>query len=93
MFDVFGPAKGLLKLDDVCIDNNIFRLHYKVQHHVNPGDEISTHVPKYLHIYALPGDNDHPGGEQPPGHLAPVHRGPDRLHRGRRHPTERENIL
>ena len=36
MFDVFGPAKGLLKLDDVCIDNNIFRLHYKVQHHVKP---------------------------------------------------------
>ena len=29
MFDVFGSVKGLLKLDDVCIDNNIFRLHYK----------------------------------------------------------------
>jgi hypothetical protein len=30
MFDVFGSVKGLLKIDSVCIDNNIFRLHYKV---------------------------------------------------------------
>ena len=29
MFDVFGPVKGLIKLDAVCIDNNVFRLHYK----------------------------------------------------------------
>ena len=29
MFDVFGSVKGLIKLDDVCIDNNVFRLHYK----------------------------------------------------------------
>lgn len=29
MFDVFGSVKGLLKLDTVCIDNNVFRLHYK----------------------------------------------------------------
>ncbi|KAL5241875.1 hypothetical protein ACI65C_009285 [Semiaphis heraclei] len=29
MFDVFGSVKGLLKIDSVCIDNNIFRLHYK----------------------------------------------------------------
>jgi len=29
MFDVFGSVKSLLKLDDICIDNNIFRLHYK----------------------------------------------------------------
>jgi len=29
MFDVFGSVKSLLKLDSVCIDNNIFRLHYK----------------------------------------------------------------
>lgn len=29
MFDVFGSVKGLLKLDAVCIDNNVFRLHYK----------------------------------------------------------------
>uniref|UniRef100_A0A1B6EWA1 Innexin n=1 Tax=Cuerna arida TaxID=1464854 RepID=A0A1B6EWA1_9HEMI len=29
MFDVFGSIKGLLKLDSVCIDNNVFRLHYK----------------------------------------------------------------
>jgi innexin len=29
MFDVFGSVKGLLKLDQVCIDNNVFRLHYK----------------------------------------------------------------
>ncbi len=30
MFDVFGSVKGLIKLDSVCIDNNVFRLHYKV---------------------------------------------------------------
>lgn len=29
MFNVFGPVVGLLKLDSVCIDNNVFRLHYK----------------------------------------------------------------
>ncbi|XP_014222354.1 innexin inx2 [Trichogramma pretiosum] len=29
MFDVFGSVKGLLKLDAVCIDNNIFKMHYK----------------------------------------------------------------
>jgi hypothetical protein len=31
MFDVFGSVKGLIKLDSICIDNNIFRLHYKVE--------------------------------------------------------------
>ena len=30
MFDVFGSVKDLLVLDTICIDNNIFRLHYKV---------------------------------------------------------------
>ena len=29
MFDVFGSVKGLLKLESICIDNNVFRLHYK----------------------------------------------------------------
>jgi len=29
MFDVFRSVKPLLKLDKICIDNNIFRLHYK----------------------------------------------------------------
>lgn len=29
MFDVFGSVKSLMKLDSVCIDNNVFRLHYK----------------------------------------------------------------
>ena len=29
MLDVFGTVKGLIKLDKVCIDNNVFRLHYK----------------------------------------------------------------
>ena len=27
--DVFGPLKSLIKLESVCIDNNVFRLHYK----------------------------------------------------------------
>lgn len=30
MFNVFGSLAGYLKLDKVCIDNNVFRLHYKV---------------------------------------------------------------
>lgn len=30
MFDVFSSVKGLLKLDEICIDNHIFRLHYKI---------------------------------------------------------------
>jgi len=29
MFDVFTPVKGLIKLETICIDNNVFRLHYK----------------------------------------------------------------
>jgi len=29
MFDVFGVVKGFIKLDNICIDNNVFRLHYK----------------------------------------------------------------
>jgi len=29
MFDVFTPVKGLMKLETICIDNNVFRLHYK----------------------------------------------------------------
>ncbi|CAH1730953.1 innexin inx2-like [Aphis gossypii] len=29
MLNVFGAVKDLLKLDAVCIDNNVFRLHYK----------------------------------------------------------------
>lgn len=30
MYDVLSTLKSLLKLDQVCIDNNVFRLHYKV---------------------------------------------------------------
>jgi len=29
MFDLFGSIRSILKLDTVCIDNNVFRLHYK----------------------------------------------------------------
>ena len=29
MFDVFGDVKSLIKLESICIDNNVFRLHYK----------------------------------------------------------------
>jgi hypothetical protein len=29
MFDVFGNVKGLIKISEICIDNNVFRLHYK----------------------------------------------------------------
>lgn len=28
--DVFGSLRSILKTDQVCIDNNVFRLHYKV---------------------------------------------------------------
>jgi len=30
MFDVFASVKGLLKLDEICIDNHMFRIHYKI---------------------------------------------------------------
>jgi len=30
MFDVFSPLKSILKVSEVTIDNNVFRLHYKV---------------------------------------------------------------
>ena len=33
MFDVLNDIKGHIKLDDICIDNNVFRLHYKVLDH------------------------------------------------------------
>lgn len=29
MFDVFGSLKEIVKIQSVCIDNNVFRLHYK----------------------------------------------------------------
>ena len=32
MLDVFGSVKDLIKLDKICIDNTIFRLHYKARH-------------------------------------------------------------
>ena len=31
MFDIFGYVKSFVKLDNICIDNNVFRLHYKVE--------------------------------------------------------------
>ncbi|XP_074600105.1 innexin inx2-like [Brevipalpus obovatus] len=30
VFDLFGSLRNITKLDKVCIDNNVFRLHYKV---------------------------------------------------------------
>ncbi|XP_037093197.1 innexin inx2-like [Pollicipes pollicipes] len=30
MFDIFGSVKSLIKISPVSIDNNVFRLHYKV---------------------------------------------------------------
>ena len=29
MLDIFSQFSGFLKFDKVCIDNNVFRLHYK----------------------------------------------------------------
>ena len=29
VFELFGSVRRLIKLDQVCIDNNVFRLHYK----------------------------------------------------------------
>ena len=29
MFGLFNDVKAVIKLDKICIDNNIFRLHYK----------------------------------------------------------------
>lgn len=28
--DIFGSLRSVLKIDTVCVDNNVFRLHYKV---------------------------------------------------------------
>lgn len=28
--DIFGSLRSVLKIDQVCVDNNVFRLHYKV---------------------------------------------------------------
>ena len=66
MFDVFTPVKELLNLDIICIDNNIFRLHYKVGILVCilSVDDV---VPGHLH---------HPHHIQPPRHRQAVHRGP-----------------
>lgn len=30
MIDLFGCIKSLVKLESICIDNNVFRLHYKI---------------------------------------------------------------
>lgn len=30
MHKLFSPIKDLIKLDDIWIDNNVFRLHYKI---------------------------------------------------------------
>ena len=30
MLDFFSEVQSFIKLDSVCIDNNVFRLHYKV---------------------------------------------------------------
>jgi len=30
MLDLFGSLKGFARLDKTCIDNNVFRLHYKM---------------------------------------------------------------
>ena len=35
MLDLFGHVKGFIKLDKICIDNNVFRLHYKVRGEAN----------------------------------------------------------
>lgn len=29
VYDVFGSVRSLMKVDRFCIDNNVFRLHYK----------------------------------------------------------------
>ena len=29
MFSILGETKQFIKLDKICIDNNVFRLHYK----------------------------------------------------------------
>ena len=68
MFDVFGSVKGLIKLDAVCIDNNVFRLHYKAtfiilivssllvtsrQYIGDPIDCIVEEIPNNVSLYSL----------------------------------------
>ncbi|QQP57149.1 Innexin, partial [Caligus rogercresseyi] len=51
MFDVFGSVKILIKIDSICIDNNVFRLHYKatvillIILHGDPIDCIVEEIP------------------------------------------------
>ena len=72
MFDVLNDLKGHIKLDDICIDNNVFRLHYKVHTAYLPPFPIA---PCAGHLRD-PVDGERPCDRQD------LHRRPDRLHRG-----------
>ena len=76
MFDVFGSVKGLIKLESICIDNNIFRLHYKAtvlllivcsllvtsrQYIGDPIDCIVEEIPNNVMVSKLGGNLIHSG--------------------------------
>ena len=62
MFSLLGDVKGLIKLDKLCIDNNVFRLHYKVR------------LPKKKDVkLSDPGDLHHPAHRLDSGHRKAIH--------------------
>ncbi|KAE9521626.1 hypothetical protein AGLY_017994 [Aphis glycines] len=48
MFDIFGSLKALLKIDNVCIDNFVFRLHYRITVSILLGFSIIVTSRQYL---------------------------------------------
>lgn len=85
MFDVLNDLKGHIKLDDICIDNNVFRLHYKV-HTAYLRSPIAPCALCAGHLRDL-ADGERPGDRQD------LHRRPDRLHRGGDSPGRDGHLL
>ena len=61
MFSLLGDVKGLIKLDKLCIDNNVFRLHYKVS------------KARKIKIKCCSGNLHHPVDRLHSGHCKAIH--------------------
>ena len=69
MFSVLGDVKGLIKLDKLCIDNNVFRLHYKVRGCEKKGFQQSVKS----NSIGLPGNLHHLADSLHPGHSKAIY--------------------
>ena len=49
MLSLLGDVKGLIKLDKLCIDNNVFRLHYKVRDATKECEKHKKNLSKHKH--------------------------------------------